>query len=90
MKKLIYILVTLAFFGCDDFLEETSQNQIRPSTVSDMEKILEIRNSVFFKPENGKACCEERGFSKRPIREKHGLFKRYTEGADSAMEGAGY
>ena len=41
MKKLIYILVTLAFFGCDDFLEETSQNQIRPSTVSDMEKILE-------------------------------------------------
>ena len=41
MKRLIYKLVTLAFFGCDDFLEETSQNQIRPSTVSDMEKILE-------------------------------------------------
>ncbi|MDU4972721.1 MAG: dihydroxy-acid dehydratase [Hungatella hathewayi] len=59
-------------------------------TPADMEKILEIRNSVFFKPENGKAGCEEPGFSKRPIREKHGLFKRYTEGADSAMEGAGY
>ena len=41
MKKLIYILVTLAFFGRDAFLELTRQNQIRPSTVSDMEKILE-------------------------------------------------
>ena len=41
MKRLIYTLVAVAFLGCDDFLEETSQNQIRPSTVSDMEKILE-------------------------------------------------
>lgn len=41
MKRLIYTLVAVALWGCDDFLEETSQNQIRPSTVSDMEKILE-------------------------------------------------
>ena len=41
MKKLIYAFVAIALWGCDDFLEETSQNQIRPSTVSDMEKILE-------------------------------------------------
>lgn len=41
MKRLIYTLCAVAFLGCDDFLEETSQNQIRPSTVTDMEKILE-------------------------------------------------
>lgn len=41
MKKLMCMLVAAALWGCDDFLEETSQNQIRPSTVSDMEKILE-------------------------------------------------
>ena len=41
MKRIAIICVISSFLGCSDFLEETSQNQIRPSTVSDMEKILE-------------------------------------------------
>lgn len=41
MKRIINVLAMIALWGCDGFLEETSQNQIRPSTVSDMEKILE-------------------------------------------------
>lgn len=35
------ILLAGVAFGCSEFLEETSQTEIRPSTVRDMEKILE-------------------------------------------------
>ena len=41
MKKVITALVVLGLCGCNDFLEETSQNQVRPSSISDMEKIIE-------------------------------------------------
>ena len=40
-SKLFIILLASVAFGCSEFLEETSQTEIRPSTVSDMEKILE-------------------------------------------------
>lgn len=42
MKKIYLIGILLFFLGaCNDFLEEKSQDEVRPSTVSDMEKILE-------------------------------------------------
>lgn len=43
MKNNIIYLVffTLLSFGCGNFLEEKSQTEIRPSTVKDMEKLLE-------------------------------------------------
>lgn len=42
MRVSIYLTVfILLFYGCGDFLEEKSQSEIRPSTVSDMERILE-------------------------------------------------
>ena len=40
MKRFFSVLIIGVLCGCSDFLEETSQNQIHPSTVSDMEKIL--------------------------------------------------
>ena len=42
MKSRLFLLfLALCFIQCDDFLEEQSQSEVRPSTVSDMEKILE-------------------------------------------------
>ena len=43
MKNGLYsLLITLGLcYGCSDFLEEKSQSEVRPSTVTDMEKILE-------------------------------------------------
>ena len=42
MKKIYtYLFAAIGLCGCNDFLEETSQNQIRPATISDMEKIIE-------------------------------------------------
>lgn len=44
MKNKKYILSSLLLmlsWGCSDFLEEQSQSEIRPSTVNDMEKLLE-------------------------------------------------
>lgn len=44
MKSNIFFLWTFLLvlnWGCDDFLEEKSQGEIRPSTVKDMEKLLE-------------------------------------------------
>ena len=38
---LIAVLLLCGLTGCSDFLEEKSQTEIRPSTVRDMEKILE-------------------------------------------------
>lgn len=40
-SKILILLLTLGIFGCEDFLEEKSQSEVRPSTVKDMEKILE-------------------------------------------------
>ena len=39
--KILITFLALWFVGCDDFLEEQSQSEVRPSTVTDMEKILE-------------------------------------------------
>ena len=53
MRTSIYILL-LAWIvsGCNDFLEESSQNEIHPSTVKDMEKLLE-GEAYFVKSESG-------------------------------------
>lgn len=40
-SRLLILFLALGFIQCSDFLEEQSQSEIRPSTVSDMEKILE-------------------------------------------------
>lgn len=40
MRNYIYFFLLL-LFGCEDFLEEKSQTEIRPSTVKDMERLLE-------------------------------------------------
>lgn len=41
MKSKIWIIVlTFCLAGCSDFLEESSQDEIRPSTVEDMEQLL--------------------------------------------------
>ena len=41
MKVRNYILIlALGLFGCSDFLEESSQDEIRPSTLTDLEQIL--------------------------------------------------
>ncbi|WP_065220683.1 MULTISPECIES: RagB/SusD family nutrient uptake outer membrane protein [Butyricimonas] len=52
MKK-IYLIGILSFFlgACNDFLEEKSQDEVRPSSVSDMEKILE--GNAYFEKEDG-------------------------------------
>lgn len=81
MKRLLYVFVAITLWGCDDFLEETSQNQIRPSTVSDMEKILEgeayltetesrIFNygTAFFTDDM--QCEEEGSISTTPVKKK--------------------
>ena len=40
MKKNIYLLIILlSLVGCKDFLEETSQDLVRPSQVTDLEQI---------------------------------------------------
>lgn len=41
MRIGVYVVVSiLLFYGCSDFLKESSQDEIRPSTVSDMEQML--------------------------------------------------
>ena len=41
MKTNIWIFLCVLFFcGCSDFLEESSQDEIRPATVDDMEQLL--------------------------------------------------
>lgn len=39
--KILVVLLVLFLSGCEDFLEERSQTEVRPSTVRDMEKLLE-------------------------------------------------
>ena len=38
--KIIMILLVLGLPGCSDFLEESSQDELRPATVNDMEQLL--------------------------------------------------
>lgn len=45
-----FILLPL-MFGCADFLEEQSQSEVRPSTVEDMEKIME--GQAYFTSDEG-------------------------------------
>lgn len=41
MKSKIWIILLAFYFtGCSDFLEESSQDEVRPSTVDDMEQLL--------------------------------------------------
>lgn len=39
--KILILFLSCAFAGCDGFLEEQSQTEVRPSTIFDMEKLLE-------------------------------------------------
>lgn len=41
MKRIIAGIMFVSLFGCDDFLEEKSQSEVRPSNITDMEKIME-------------------------------------------------
>lgn len=50
-SKILILILTLGIFGCEDFLEEKSQSEVRPSTVKDMEKILEAE--AYFGREEG-------------------------------------
>lgn len=57
MRKSIYVLLlACALSGCNDFLEESSQNEIHPSTVSDMEKLLE--GEAYFTADEGSLYAE--------------------------------
>lgn len=40
MKYIFGFLLLLSIGGCSDFLEESSQDEVRPSTVDDMEQLL--------------------------------------------------
>ena len=35
---LIFMALSIGIMGCCDFLEESSQDEVRPSTVSDLEQ----------------------------------------------------
>lgn len=56
MKSFFYYLMIsilgIGMIGCGDFLEETSQDEVRPSTVDDLEQLLlgegYLRNDVLF------------------------------------------
>ncbi len=40
MKNILLLLVTTLFVGCNGFLDESSQDEVRPSQVSDLEQLL--------------------------------------------------
>ena len=43
MKNIIFlgaVLITLSFISCDDFLTESSQDEVRPNTTTDLEELL--------------------------------------------------
>lgn len=40
MKIIVILLFALGLLGCSDFLKESSQDEIRPSTVDDMDQLL--------------------------------------------------
>ena len=42
-KAFLYLIVSIlgmGIIGCGDFLEESSQDEVRPSTVGDLEQLL--------------------------------------------------
>lgn len=49
--RITMILLMASLYGCSEFLEETSQDEIRPSTVRDIEKLLE--GEAYFSGEEG-------------------------------------
>lgn len=58
MKTIIIIGVLCWFFsGCSDFLEEKSQSEVRPSTITDIEKIL--LGEAYFAKEDGNIFNEK-------------------------------
>lgn len=40
MRNILFFLLLLGFVGCSDFLEEASQDQVRPSTVDDLMQVM--------------------------------------------------
>ncbi len=57
MRLIIIGMLTWFFLGCNDFLEEKSQSEVRPSTVTDMEKILQ--GEAYFTKEEGNLFNEK-------------------------------
>ena len=47
MKKIIHFAIILLLAGCNDFLEEKSQSEVRPATILDMERLL-LGDAYFF------------------------------------------
>lgn len=42
-KTFLYLIISIlgmGIIGCGDFLEESSQDEVRPSTVGDLEQLL--------------------------------------------------
>lgn len=59
MKKYLLIGIVLCCvttWGCRDFLDESSQDEIRPSTVNDLEQIM--LGSCYFNPQSMRASAE--------------------------------
>lgn len=40
MRNILFFLLLLGFVGCSDFLEESSKDQVRPSTVDDLMQVM--------------------------------------------------
>ncbi|WP_065218505.1 MULTISPECIES: RagB/SusD family nutrient uptake outer membrane protein [Butyricimonas] len=40
MKNILYFILLLGFVGCSDFLEEASQDEIRPATADDLMQVM--------------------------------------------------
>lgn len=40
MRNILFFLLLLGFAGCSDFLEEASQDEVRPSTVDDLMQVM--------------------------------------------------
>lgn len=51
MRKILRFVTILLLTGCSNFLEEKSQSEVRPTTVSDMERLL--IGDVYFTKEEG-------------------------------------
>ena len=40
MKNILYFILLLGFVGCSDFLEEASQDEVRPTTADDLMQVM--------------------------------------------------
>ena len=40
MKYILVLFLTLGLAGCSDFLEESSQDEVRPTTVDDLMQVM--------------------------------------------------